>query len=83
MSQFSLVQLAKSILEDAQTIENFLTANDLPQPAFDLAGPKEFPVGVENTEIHATRHRLIDSTKELRDLIIGPKDSIKWMIMNV
>jgi hypothetical protein len=40
-------------------------------------------VGTEHADIHAIRHRLIDATKELRDLVIGPKDTIKWMIMNV
>ena len=79
----SLTELAKSILEDAQTIDSFLSSHNLPQPSFAADGVKDFPVGTDHADVHAIRHRLIDATKELRDLIIGPKDTIKWMIMNV
>lgn len=79
----SLTQLAKSILEDAQTIDNFLSSNNLPRPSFAAESLKDFPVSTEHADIHTIRHRLIDATKELRDLVIGPKDTIKWMIMNV
>lgn len=79
----SLTELAKSIVEDAQVIELFLSSHNLPQPSFTADGVEDFPVGTEHAHIHAIRHRLIDTTQALRDLIIGPKDTIKWMIMNV
>lgn len=82
-SSLSLTELARSILEDAQTLDIFLSSHNLPQPSFAADGVKDFPVGTEHAEIHIIRHRLIDATKELRDLIVGPKDTIKWMIMNV
>lgn len=82
-SSLSLTELAKSILEDAQTLDSFLSSHNLPQPSFAADGVKDFPVGTEHADIHAIRHRLIDATKELRDLVVGPKDTIKWMIMNV
>ncbi|KAJ6010796.1 hypothetical protein N7451_002208 [Penicillium sp. IBT 35674x] len=78
----SLIELAKSIVEDAQEIELFLSSHSLPQPSFTADGVKDFPVDTEHAHIHAVRHRLIDTTQALRDLIIGPKDTIKWMIMN-
>ncbi|KAF7594770.1 hypothetical protein BBP40_008477 [Aspergillus hancockii] len=67
----------------AQVIDNFLSSHNLPQPSFDLNSPKAFPVGSEHTDVHAIRHRLIDTTNQLRDLVTCPKDPIKWMIMNV
>jgi len=82
-SSASLTQLAKGILANAQIIEGFLSSNNLPQPSFGANGPKDFPVGAGYTEIHAARHALIDATKELRDLVIYPTDTLKWMIMNV
>ncbi|GLI78315.1 hypothetical protein PoHVEF18_006626 [Penicillium ochrochloron] len=82
-SSLSLTELAKSILEDAQTLDSFLSSHNLPQPSFAADGVKDFPVGTEHADIHVIRHRLIDATKELRDLVVGPKDTIKWMIMNV
>ncbi|RFU32348.1 hypothetical protein B7463_g3998, partial [Scytalidium lignicola] len=81
-SPASLTQLAKSILANAQIIEDFLSSNNLPQPSFDVKGPKDFPVGTEHAEIHVARHALIDATRELRNLIIGPVDTLKWMTMN-
>ncbi|CAL5869457.1 uncharacterized protein PFLUO_LOCUS3686 [Penicillium psychrofluorescens] len=78
----SLTELAKSILEDSQAIDSFLSSHNLPQPSFASDGIKDFPVGTEHADIHAIRHRLIDATRELRDLVICPKDTIKWMIMN-
>ncbi|KAJ5786870.1 uncharacterized protein N7503_012082 [Penicillium pulvis] len=81
-SSLSLTELAKSILEDAQTLDSFLSSHNLPQPSFAADGVKDFPVSTEHADIHAIRHRLIDATKELRDLVVGPKDTIKWMIMN-
>lgn len=82
-STLSLVQLAKSILANAQIIEAHISSNNLPQPSFNSDGPKDFPVNTAQTEIHAARHALIDATNELRDLIIGPTDKLRWMIMNV
>ncbi|KAJ5673631.1 hypothetical protein N7507_002758 [Penicillium longicatenatum] len=81
-SSVSLTELAKSILEDAQALDSFLSSHNLPQPSFAADGVKDFPVGPEHADIHVIRHRLIDVTKELRDLVVGPKDTIKWMIMN-
>ncbi|KAJ5535674.1 hypothetical protein N7513_008860 [Penicillium frequentans] len=81
-SSLSLTELAKSILEDAQILDSFLSSHNLPRPSFAADGVKDFPVGTEHADIHVIRHRLIDATKELRDLVVGPKDTIRWMIMN-
>lgn len=82
-SPASLTQLAKSILASAQLLEEFLSSNNLPQPSFDASGPKNFPAGADNAEIHAARHALLDATRKLRDLVTYPTDTLRWMIMNV
>jgi hypothetical protein len=79
----SLTKLAESILANSKVIESFLFTNNLPQPSFDANGPKNFPVGVEHTEIYNARNALVDATKELRDLVIGPRDTLNWMAINV
>ncbi|KAE8347522.1 S-adenosyl-L-methionine-dependent methyltransferase [Aspergillus arachidicola] len=73
----SLTELARSILRDAQEIDDFITSHGHSPPSFSIDGPTTFPASLD-----ATRHHLIDATKQLRDLVIGPKDTIKWMIMN-
>lgn len=72
-SQQSLSKLAESILENSEIIDEFLFGNSLPQLSCNVDGPKNFPVGIEHTEIYNARNTVIDATKELRDLIIGPK----------
>ena len=79
----SLTQIAESILANTKTIENFFASSNLPELSFSARGPKDFPVGVEHTEIHNARDALIDATKELRDLLIGPTDMLRWMSVNV
>jgi hypothetical protein len=84
MSSLSaLSALADKISKSAKTIEKFLQENNLPEPSFDADGPKAFPVGDQHPEILAARDELIDSTQELRDLVVGPTDTIKWRTMTV
>lgn len=82
-SHQSLIKLAKSILENSKIIEDFFSSNNLPPLSFDVNGPKTFPVRIEHAEIYDTRNAVIDATKELRDLVIKPKDTLDWMLVNV
>lgn len=79
----TLTALAARIAKSAETIESFLEANKLPAPSFEADGPKTFPVTDGNPEIMAARDELIDCTQELRDLVVGPTDTIKWRSMVV
>jgi len=82
-SEQPLIKLAENILANTKTIENFLVSNNLPEPSFSADGPTDFPVGIDHAEIQNARNAVIDATKELRDLIIGPRDMLRWMIINV
>jgi hypothetical protein len=82
-SHQSLIKLAQSILENSKIIEEFFSSNNLLPLSFNVNGPKTFPVGIEHTEIHNAHYAVIDATKELRDLVIGPKDTLNWMLVNV
>ncbi|TPX08611.1 uncharacterized protein E0L32_009950 [Thyridium curvatum] len=77
----SLVQLAESILAQTKKLDEYLASHKLPQPSFDANGPTTFPASPEEADINAVRHKLIDATKELRDLVTYPSDTLKWMIM--
>lgn len=79
----SLVQLAESILAQTKKLDEYLASHKLPQPSFDANGPTTFPASPEEADINAVRHKLIDATKELRDLVTYPSDTLKWMIMTV
>ncbi|KAL2802260.1 O-methyltransferase-domain-containing protein [Aspergillus granulosus] len=78
-----LTQLARSILKYAEELDTFLSDHNLPLPSFTIDAPQTFPADLTtHPEIHNTRHKLIDATKDLHDLIIGPRDTLKWTIMN-
>lgn len=79
----SLTLLAERISKSTETIESFLKDKQLPAPSFDADGPKTFPATDENPDILAARDELIDCTQELRDLVVGPTDTIKWRTMTV
>lgn len=79
----TLTALAARIAKSAEAIESFLKENQLPEPSFEADGPKNFPVTDKNPEILAARDELIDCTQELRDLVVGPTDTIKWRTMVV
>ncbi|KAL3486990.1 S-adenosyl-L-methionine-dependent methyltransferase [Aspergillus germanicus] len=78
-----LTQLAQGILQYAEDLDAFYASNNLPSPSFSADAPQSFSADITtHPEIHKARHSLIDATKDLRDLIIGPRDTLKWMIMN-
>ncbi|KAH7376879.1 S-adenosyl-L-methionine-dependent methyltransferase [Plectosphaerella cucumerina] len=77
----TLTALAARIAKSAEVIDSFLKENQLPEPSFEADGPKNFPVTDKNPEILAARDELIDCTQELRDLVVGPTDTIKWRTM--
>jgi hypothetical protein len=78
-----LMQLAQRILQSAEDLAAFYASNNFPPPSVSVDAPQSCPADITtHPEIHNTRHSLIDATKDLRDLIIGPRDTLKWMIMN-
>lgn len=79
----TLTALATRIAKSAELIDSFLKENQLSEPSFEADGPKNFPVTDKNPDILAARDELIDCTQELRDLVVGPTDTIKWRTMVV
>lgn len=69
-----IVELAKRIAANTETLQNYLTAHGLPTPSFDIDGPKDSLVPKTATEIEAARVAIIDDTQELRRLVLGPRE---------
>lgn len=77
MSTTRLTDLAKGILENAQKVEAYLSANDLPQPSFDEHSPPELPLSPEMQQI---RQKAVDSAMELQDLLNGPAMQLRPVV---
>lgn len=75
MTSQPITELASIIADNTKKIHDYLTAHNLPTPSFDADAssasvlPSDAPPDLE-----AARVAVIDATKKLRDLMLGPRD---------
>ncbi|ROV97171.1 hypothetical protein VPNG_08825 [Cytospora leucostoma] len=72
----SMIALSKKIAEETEKLERYMKANGLAMPAFDVGAADDFPKLPE--KIQRSRLEIINATKELRDLAVGPRESVRW-----
>lgn len=70
-----IVGLATRIASNTSKVSDYLAANNLPQPSFDLDTPPS-PVPRDAVEIEGLRQAVLRDTAELRSLMLGPRDSL-------
>ena len=68
------IELATIIAINAAKVQNYLVANKLPTPSFDVDAPKKSMIPPEAKEIEAAREAVIDATTKPRSLMLGPTD---------
>ena len=73
-----IVELARHLLENVSTLDDYLNAQNLPTPSFDVHGP--INVEIESSEVVDARDAAIDASTELSELLQGP---IKCMLPQV
>ena len=73
--------LSRKIAEETEKLERYMKANSLAMPTFDVDGTDDFPGLPE--EIQKSRLEIINATKELRDLVVGPRESVRWGVWKV
>ncbi|CAI6093990.1 unnamed protein product [Clonostachys chloroleuca] len=71
-----LISLAKKIGAEAEKLEAYLKENGLPDPSFGVDAPGDFPKLSE--EAQRSRLEIADATKELGDLVRGPRENVRW-----
>jgi hypothetical protein len=76
----SLVELAKSILQQAEVLEKQLQDIEAPEPSLEEGGPWHFPSSVDHPEIWITRESIATMSKSLLQLSLGPADMIRYMV---
>lgn len=70
----SITELASRIAANTAKLNDYLVANGLPTPSFDINGPKDTLVPKHEAEVEAARVAIIDDTQELRRLVLGPRE---------
>jgi hypothetical protein len=76
-----LIELAQTITKETEKLDKFLKESGCSTPSFDVDAPMDFPRLPE--EIQRARQKVVESTKELGDLVVGPTEGIRWMAWDV
>lgn len=74
-----LTELTNIIATETKKIDQFFAKNSIPHLSFDPDAPADFPVPSSNAEIQEARRTVVNATKELHDLMVGPRETIRWM----
>jgi hypothetical protein len=83
MAVARLTELAVSIAENTEIITSYLTSRNLAAPSFDVDGLIELQISPADKEAYTARSKLVAATKELHDLAVGPKESLRHLAWDV
>lgn len=76
-----LIKLAQTITRETEKIDVYLKENSIPAPSFEEDGLVDFPRLPE--DIQKARLEVVRATVELKDLIVGPTESVRWLAWDV
>ncbi|XWW98370.1 hypothetical protein V2A60_006370 [Cordyceps javanica] len=77
-----LATLAEAIQTKTALLTSSLDEKRLDAPSFELGGSTNFPLDEVDPKDKDTRSELIALTKELHDLLVGPKDALRNFAWN-
>lgn len=77
----SMTSLAETISKETAKLEKYMKENGLPMPSFDEDAEGDFPKLPE--DMQKSRLEIIHATKQLRDLTVGPRESLRWGVWEV
>lgn len=80
-STSNIIALAQIISKETEKLDVYLKDTNTPYPSFEHDGPADFPKLPEHMQ--KTRQEIVRATSELRDLIVGPTESLRWMAWDV
>ncbi|KAI7779646.1 hypothetical protein LA080_000670 [Diaporthe eres] len=72
----NMIALSQKIAKETEKLEAYMKENGLAMPSFDVDAADDFPKLPE--DIQRSRLEIIHATKELRDLAVGPRESVRW-----
>ena len=79
-SQSRIVKLALSIATGTTAMDHYLSSHGLPSPSFDVDFPITFDLP---TEIEQIRGSVIEASKELQALMLGPVGIVHHQTLDV
>lgn len=78
-----LMTLSRDIEEKTRILTDILRAKGLEAPSYQANGLSDFPLTEVDEEAMDARQEIIRLTKELHDLVLGPRECLKNMAWEV
>lgn len=83
MASYQFAQLADTISHSSKIITDYLVSKNITEPSFDEDGLTALQISPVDSQAYAARATLIAATKQLHDLAVGPKESIRHLAWDV
>jgi hypothetical protein len=74
MTANSILDLSARISANTAKLNEYILANNLPTPSFDIDGPRASPVPKHEHDIEKIRICILEDTAELQRLVLGPRE---------
>ncbi|KID77808.1 Grayanic acid biosynthesis cluster O-methyltransferase [Metarhizium brunneum] len=78
-----LTTISRGIQENTQILTDRLHTQGLSAPSYEAHGLADFPLKESDDETLRARQQILSLTKELRDLVLGPREALKLMALDV
>jgi hypothetical protein len=78
-----MTKLSDEISKNTKIITEYLSSKGLEAASFDVDGLDEFPISPKDDAPFKARLDLIAATKELHDISLGPKESLRYLAWDV
>lgn len=75
-----IVELSLLIARETAKVDDFLVSNNLPTPSLDEDALQSIPIPDEFADIKAARLAVIEACSELKDLLTGPKELLRFKV---
>jgi hypothetical protein len=77
-----LMTISRSIETYTQILTEGLHTRELDAPSYEPDGLADFPLDLDAETLKA-RQQVLSLTQELRDLVLGPREALKLMALDV
>lgn len=74
-----ITTLSQQISEKSKVLTGYLSSKGLDAASFDVNGLEDFPISPDDEEASKARFELAALTKELYDISVGPKESLRYL----
>ncbi len=78
-----ITALSDEVSKNSKLLTEYLASKGLEAASFDVDGLDEYPINPNDEEPFKARLDLIAATKELHDLSLGPKESLRYLAWDV